>query len=234
MSAPSIPSPPAGPAPLPPPPPGWLRTAVLLLSVVLGVSTLMGGWVALVRADQTLWFTAVFEAIVLSAAVVGFLAGLGRFRQGWAMSLVCVGGTVLVCAVFAFLEVRANFQTDAVVGPWVKKALAFRLLMAAGFGGAASLAVWSRDARSGRSLVRAACVLAPVALVGLWLWWNGGSVLASSPSSASSASPGADALRVVLLCLGGLVGIILVAVGGHLVIRSYEWGRPTGEKPGGA
>ncbi len=207
--------------PLPPPPPAWARMATLGLSVVLALSTLPGLWVTLFRGDAVLWFSTVFELLVLAAAGFGVAAGLGRFRQGWGLALACVAGTVLVCGVFAFLEVRANFGDDAGVGGRLKAFLAMRLGLAALLATVASLAIFARNRRSWGALAKAAALFAPVILVG---------VLAATghtgPLGVPRESPGAEAARIIALCFGGLVAIGLVSVGGHLVIRAYEHGRP--------
>lgn len=220
---------PTDPIPALPPPPAWARWGAVLGGVALGLSVLPALWLTTLGGEAVLWFSTAFETLVLSVAVIALLAGFGRFRDGWGLSLACVAGTVLVCAVFAFVEVRANFNDDPNVAGWLKPYLAFRLGMACYFGAWGSLAVFSRNPASFRTLAKAMALLAPA--VGLLGWV----VVRGVPgANATSASPGAEAARILALCLGGLIVIGLLSVGGHLVIRAYDLGRAPGERPGDA
>lgn len=213
---------PAHPTPAPlPPPPVPVRLGTLVVSAVLVLSALPVLWLTVVRGDAVLWFSTVFELLVIAAGVFGVLSGLGRFREGWALALACVAGTVLVCGVFAFVEIRANFGTDPDLGRLLKPFLAFRLSLAGLIALLASLAVFSRDRACWRAFLTGAIVLAPAVGVLAWLGATGGSFL-----SATRATPGAEAARILMLCLGGLVLVGLISVGGHLLIRAYEHGRP--------
>lgn len=207
--------------PYPGSPPLWIRSLGLLLSGLLLLSSLPVLWLTLFAGEAVLWFSSVFEALVVAAAVFGVLAGVGRFVRGWALALACVAGTVLVCAVFAFLEIRANFGDSAGIAGWIKPYLAGRLAMAAALAGTASLAVFARNPASWKALIKGGVVLAPALGVLIWLGVTGGAFL-----SATRASPGAEAARILMLCLGGMVLIGLVSVGVHLIIRAYELGRP--------
>jgi hypothetical protein len=194
--------------------------ATLGLAAALGLSVLPVLWLTLVRSDATLWFSTVFEILVLAAAVSGIFSGLGRFREGWALSLACVAGTVLVCGVFAFVEIRANFGSDASVAALLEPYLAFRLALAAGLAGVASLTVFSRNPVSWKLLLWGIVVLTPALSVLGWVAIRGSGLL-----SATRATPGAEAVRILALCLGGLVVVVMVSVGLHLLIRAYEMGR---------
>ncbi len=212
---------PADPVLTPAAPPAWARLLALGLSGLLLLSCLPVLWLTLFAGEAVLWFSTVFEVLVLAAAIFGLAAGLGRFVHGWGLALLCVAGTVLVCGVFAFLEVRANFGSSAAVAGLIKPYLAARLGLAAAFAGAASLAVFSRNPASWKALIKGAIVLSPALAVLAWIGLTGGSFL-----SATRPSPGAEAARILMLCLGGMVLIGLVSVGAHLIIRAYELGRP--------
>lgn len=236
QAASSNPAPIAAPAPLrpalaadpsgdalPPAPPAVARFAALGLSLALAVSVLPVLWLTLVRSDATLWFSTVFELLVIGAAVSGVFSGLGRFREGWAISLACVAGTVLVCGVFAFVEVRANFGSDASVAGLLKPYLGLRLALAGALAGVASLTVFSRNPASWKLLLWGVVILGPAVGVLGWLGTRGSGLL-----SATRATPGAEAVRILALCLGGLVVVVMASVGLHLLIRAYEVGRPAG------
>lgn len=209
-----------------PTPPAFVRFAAVGVSLVLGLSCLPVLYLTLLGADRTLWFSTMFELLVLGACVVGVLAGLGRFREGWALALACAGGTVLVCGVFAFVEIRANFRTDADIAPLLKPMLAARLAAAVLIGLLASVAVWARNPRSWRLVFVGVAMLLPVVVVvGLARLGTG------LPLSTPRETPGAEAVRIAVWLLAGVIGIGLVSAGGHLLIRSYELGRP--ENTGG-
>lgn len=205
-------------ASIPPAPSKAARFATLGLSILLAASALPVLWLTLVRSDATLWFSTVFELLVITAAVFGVFSGLGRFREGWALSLACVAGTVLVCGVFAFVEIRANFAGDAAVAGLLKPYLAFRLALAAGLAGVASLTVFSRNPASWKLLLWGVVILAPALAVLAWVGTSG-------LLGGTRATPGAEAVRILALCLGGLVVVVMVSVGLHLLIRAYEMGR---------
>lgn len=211
-----------GAAPIPPPPAVVARLAVLGLCAVLVFSALPVLWLTLARSDATLWFSTAFELLVIAAGISGVFSGLGRFRDGWALSLACVAGTVVVCAVFAFVEIRANFGSDASVAGLLKPYLALRLALAAALAAVASLTVFSRNPASWKLLLWGVVILVPV--MGGLGWIATG---ASGLLSASRATPGAEAVRILAICLGGLVVVVVVSIGLHLLIRAYEVGRPT-------
>lgn len=215
----------ADPATHLPPPPALARWATLALSVILGVSALPVLWLTVIGGDAVLWFSSAFELLILAAAAVGVLAGLGRFRDGWALALACAAGTCLVVGVFAFIELRANFNSNPSYAGLLKPYLAARLGMAAGFGLLASLAVFSRNKACWHALIKGLVILTPALGVIAWLATRGGAFL-----GATRATPGAEAARILMLCLGGLVLIGLISVGGHMIIRAFELGRAPGDR----
>lgn len=205
----------------PPAPPAVARFATLGLAVLLLGSALPGLWLTALKSDPVLLFSTLFEILTALAGVLALLAGLGRFRQAWALALLSVAGTALVCAVFARVEILPNHGSDPAIGPWINRFAALRVALAAGLVGVASFAVFSRNPRSWGAIARAALVLLPVAGVLGWIVNTGG-----GPLSTARPSPGAEAVRILILCLGGLVLIALTSVGGHLIIRAFEHGRP--------
>lgn len=203
--------------------------ACLLVSVCLGLSAVPGCWLTLAGGPTPFWFSALFELLTLAASIVGVLAGLGRFRDGWALSIACVAGTVLVSGVFAYVQLRQNFKGDPSIASLLKPALAGRLGVSMLLAFLASLAVWSRNTGSIRLVVRGSLLLAPV--IGVVVWTRLGHAL---PMSTPRSSPGAEGVRIALWCLAGLLAIGLISAGGHALIRAYELGRPgsTPDKPG--
>ncbi|MEM9374505.1 MAG: hypothetical protein AAGA55_12760, partial [Planctomycetota bacterium] len=207
------------PAILPDPGRG-VRTLTLLVSVLVAVSVLPVLYVTLFAGSATLWFSTLFELTVLAAAVVGVFAGLGRFRDAWALSLACLIGTLVVTSVFTTVEVRANFRDDPSIGRLIMPFAGLRFAFAGIVSVLASYAVWNRDRRSWGLVFRAVLLLLPVAACGAWLA-TGNIGFLTTPL----ASPAGEAARIAGILLGGLLGIGLVSAGGHLLIRAFELGR---------
>ncbi len=205
-----------------------VRTLALIVSLLIAVSVPPVLYVTMFAGPAKLWFSTLFELTVLGAAVVGMLAGAGRFREAWALSLACVMGTLVVTSVFTTVEVRANFRDDPSIGRLIMPFAGFRLALAGSVAVLASWAVWSRDRRSRGLVLRAFLVLLPVIACGAWLAIGNGGFLATP-----LASPLGEAIRIAGILVGGLIGIGLVSVGGHLLIRSYEIGRPASETESG-
>ncbi|MEM9372026.1 MAG: hypothetical protein AAGA55_00140 [Planctomycetota bacterium] len=224
--APAIPNP--RPIPEIPLPPSAVRAVLILCSIAVLVSVLPVLYVTQLAGSARLWFSTLFELCVVGAGVIGLLAGIGRFRSGWALALACAAGTLVVTTVFSAVEIRANFRDHASIGPLILPGAGLRLALAALMGGLASVAVWGRDRRSIGLIVRAGCMLAPVAGLAAWIGFGNASVL-----NTPLASPVAEAIRITAILVGGLICVGLVSVGGHLVIRSYELGRPREESASG-
>jgi hypothetical protein len=205
----------------PPEPAPGFRTLTLLSGCVLAASALPVLYVTVFAGARMLWFSTLFELMVIAAAAIAILAARGRFRDGWALSLACVAGTVLVSAVFAAVEIRANFRDHPTIGRWIMPAAGFRVGMSAVFALIASLVVWNRNGKCWGLVIRAALALAPVAAALAWLAMGNVAML-----NTPMPNPGAETLRIAALIIGGLLGVILVSAGGHLLIRSYEMGRP--------
>ncbi len=202
---------------LPPPPPA-VRRAVLVLSLILGASSLLGLWLAFMGAGSVVIGMLGFELVVLVAAVIAVLAGLGRFRSGYALALACVGGTVFGATVLGFVDGRPNFVSSPDLARVLRLMVYARVLLAGLLGAGAALAVLSRDASSWGSLGRGLAVGSPVVVVGAlailfardWLTVPRDGVL--------------EAVRIGSIILGVLVlgGFFCASV--HLVIRAFQAG----------
>lgn len=81
-----------------PPTPKMLLLPVLLISALCLLSAI-GGIVLGVRGGA--WFLLAFEVVVLIAAFMGVLVGVGRFRDAPALATLCVGGCVFIAAVLS-------------------------------------------------------------------------------------------------------------------------------------
>ncbi len=78
-----------------------VRAVILVLSALTLLSAAAGVAFA-VSNDPPAWFVLGFETLVALAAVCGGLLGLGKFRQGPSIGLLCVAGAMGVCSLLAY------------------------------------------------------------------------------------------------------------------------------------
>lgn len=191
-----------------------MRKATGAISALVLLSALVGIGVSLFGHPQPVWAWFGFEIVVLVSAGLGVIFGLGRFRQGPAMTMVSVGGTIAVATLFGRLALLANLSTLA-TDPWVIG----RLLAGGVLGLGATVLVFSRDRRCWPSFIKGVLLAMPAAAAGAIGFFRPGLI------------PGRDwegllaVLRVGGLLLGGLLVCILISVGIHLIIRAFEHGR---------
>jgi hypothetical protein len=183
------------------------------------VSALGGCVEALFLQEKVAWSLLGFELVILVAGTIGVLLGLGRFRQGPALALVCVAGTVLVGTGLGRLSVLANPRA-VLVDPW----FVTRFLAATALVALATLCVFSRSpGKSWRSFIWSVVLGVPV-LVMLGVLWKGRGLLAPLDSAP-------EAVRVAVALLGFLLMIGLVSASVHMLIRAFEFGRFTDRDP---
>lgn len=191
-----------------------MRKATGAIAALVLLSALVGLGVSLFGHPQPVWAWFGFEVVTLVSAGLGVLFGLGRFRQGPAMTMVSIGGTIAVATLFGRLSLLANLSALA-ADPWVIGRLAGGGLL----GLAATVLVFSRDRRCWPSFIKGALLAMPAAAAGAIGFFRPGLI------------PGRDwegllaVLRVGGLLVGGLLVCILISVGIHLIIRAFEHGR---------
>jgi len=147
---------------------------------------------------------------LLSAALAG-LTGLGRFRQGPAMALGILAGSILGSAGLARLLMLAD--AGALKGDvfLFGQAVAAALLAAV----AAGAVMLRKPDEIKRLLVGAGLCLAAVLVLGLVLVGPGRGLLSAIEGPLEIA-------RLMGLLAGALVLGVLISVGGHLVITAFE------------
>jgi hypothetical protein len=164
------------------------------------------------------------------------LTGMGRFRQGPGLALLCAGGTIGSMAVLAEPALVSHFLgtpgKPLVIGGF--KILP--LMMGRVFGGVllvagAAFVVWARDAaRSAGYLIRAGLAGGAALLIGFFAAWpapKGGArtgvlgILDRVPAMLSSL----PMIVLVILAIAAFFLVIgLVSAAGHCAIRSLEVG----------
>lgn len=198
------------------------RGAVLVVSSLLMLSALVVGGRLLLDAiggvNQN-WPGLGFEAITILGCMFGVLTGLGRFREGPAMALACVLGTVLISAGLGRLSA---VQTPAAVlaDPWFLARTALVGVLAL----VATVAVVSRHPKGWKTL-----------LIGSVLGILGGSGLIGGYLAWGTLGGSGGALGTVLRTLVGLTGAVAVAgllcAAVHFTVRAFELGRARDDAP---
>lgn len=155
-----------------------------------------------------------FEIVVTVAAILGVLFGLGRYAAGPAVALACVSGTILLGSALGWLGANRN-----IAGVTLTPLLALRVLIALALAAAGGLIVLRRAPGSFALLFKGLAALAPLVLAA--------GAFAHSPTriAIGNAVTGGTVVTFAIAVFGFLIGGVLLAIGGHCVIRAFELGR---------
>lgn len=77
------------------------------LSAVMALTCLAGAVLSLAN-QPSVWYTFGFEVVALIASVYGVLVGLGRYREGPALAILCVSGALAVGALLGYVGAPAT------------------------------------------------------------------------------------------------------------------------------
>ena len=208
--------------------PKGLCTLAMLLSLIAGLSALPWMYLAIGRFGGFAWGLFGFEFIVLLGAIMTIFVAIGRVRVGAAfpMAMACMGGTLLVTSVFGIhVDARNVVGTNHPdIAPWVNRTLMLYLALIAGFSLLAMLDVYRRTAQAWGLVLRAAMFLIPVLAVLVYVRSRG-------MPSITDASGELSVVSMIGVILGGLFFGILLSVGGHFLIRSFEVAMPEKTAP---
>lgn len=210
--------------------PAPIRMGVLALCALVAVSTLPWLWMALGEFGGFAWGLFGFELIALMGCLLTALVCLGRVKINGAMPLAiaCLAGTLLVGVVFGlYVDGRAVIGDNPTLRPWITNTVLLRVGVIGLLALLATLDVYRRDARTWGLVLRAAVFLVPVLAILAWFRLKG---LPAVANEAGEMSP----VRMVLVIVGGLVFGILLSIGGHFLIRSFEVALPEKTTPDGA
>ena len=200
-----------------------LQRPILLVAAALGALTALsataGAGLAAVNGE---WFMLGFEAVVLIASVLCVLTGLGRFRQGPAIALLCYAGTFFAASFLGALRVDRSFLGPlgsniltvnvASVRLDVDVLLLIRAATAGIVGAASGLLIMLRDLRASLThLLRGTAT--GVALV---------AVLAGAWAARGTVLNMHMAFRATLVVIAGLIVVALIAATVHLFIRAFQ------------
>lgn len=190
------------------------RKANLLLTaggIVLGLSALLGLFLALFAVDNLVWPMLLFEPIVLGSAVATIAIGIGLQRNDLPMALATTAGCLAVAAILSTLAGRNTLGSGLLV-----PMLGVRLLIAACLGlWAAWLVIGLRGDAWRRLLIGLALLAAGAGVASL------GFIGPARPVREWLVSAGgfiASAAALVMF----LVFLVLTAAGVHLVVRPFE------------
>ena len=198
------------------PPPASIRRAVLVFSLLLGVSSLAGLTLACVGTSSVVLGMLGFEIVVFVAAALAILAGLGRFKSGYGLALACVAGAVGGATLLGYVDGKPNFVSNPDTARLLKALVLARIGLVGALGALGAIAVLIRDRRSWGHLVKGLIVSAPVVLVG-------GLALAFARDWLLSPRDGAgEAVRIGTLVLGVMVLGGFFCAGVHQIIRAFQ------------
>ncbi|USO00298.1 MAG: hypothetical protein H6810_06475 [Phycisphaeraceae bacterium] len=194
--------------------PALPKLLVLLASAVALAGSFAGAGISAFVTPQIVWAALGFTLIGGVAAVLGVLCGLGRFANGYGMAAVCIGGTIAVAAGFAMLDLKPNLTNSASVGRLLKPWAGIEALCGACIIAGGALAVLARRPAAWGLVAKSMACLVPAGVLfgGAYLGWG--------------AIPKEHTGRVIALAIllfGGGVIAILVSIGGHLLIRAFEF-----------
>lgn len=194
-----------------PRPPRW----ILALCLVLGALLALSGGLGLVRAlgaNPVNWFTFGFEALLIVCAMFGVGCGLGRYREGPALAMLCVAGGALVSTALGYSAAHAGF------GGIQRNPMAFaRIAAALGFGALAALTVMSRRPHASASSAFSGVVMGALAA--------GAGALLALPGPRAAILGLHPVLTTLMFLTLGVLLVAFISASAHNFIRALEHGK---------
>ena len=209
-----------------PAPPAFYRIAVGILGILITLSALPWMYFSLSKFGGFAWGLFGFEFLTALAGIYAILLGLGKFKDGWAIGVTAIAGSILVALVFGlyidfWMAKKIDFPD---IYPLAKYTLTGRAISIVALFALASLAVFSRNKKSITYIIKSALCATPIVIVAALIHYDLGP--GAWINTTLGTSTGTGALQAVLTITPGLFFIILFSVAGHLLIRAYECGRP--------
>lgn len=185
------------------------------MCLVLGAGIALSGGVGVARAlaaSPSDWFSFGFEALLVISGLFGVGCGLGKYREGPALAMVCVAGATLVAAALGYTVTHKGY-TGILRDPYAFA----RLAAAASFGALAALTVMARRPHASAGSVFRGVVMAALACAT-------GAALALPGARAAISGLHPVLAAVVFLALGVLL-VVFISASAHNFIRALEHGR---------
>ena len=207
-----------------PPTPAHRRicVAVLVLSAVALLSVGVAVYLGAFALTQVLYAYLGFELVVLVSAVLGVCAGLGCFRPGYSMAVLCVAGAIGSATLLGFLDLRANLLQRADLNNLMYGLVATRIAVAGCLLVLAGFDVLIRKPGGFGHIAKGIVLLVPVLVAaGLVVVRPG----LYSPLTTATTGLG-ELIRLMALGLLSLTALILTCLGGHHLIVAFDRVRP--------
>lgn len=201
------------------PVPRWVRALAVIVGVVTvataGPLAVTAGLLPRLRPGEPpqLAFMG-FELVATVAGLLLIIFGLGRFRVGPAMALVCLAGTILAASALGWQAASRNL-----VGRSLTPLLGVRAGTSLVVLAAAAWLVLSRDRRAllvfAKGLIT---TLAALAITGAFLYGPTRAMIQRVMDLHTMVAFAVAIFSFLIVC-------VLLAIGGHLIIRAFELGR---------
>lgn len=205
------------------PTPALFRMITVPICIVAAGSTLPWIFMSFGKFGGFAWGLFGFELMVLLGALMTLLVAIGKVKVEGAfpLALLCFIGTILVASVFGIHVDARNVvgSNHPTIQPWVNRTLMLHLAMIGALSVIAVLDVYRRDARSWGMLMRSLPFVIPVLAAGIYFQRSGIPTITDANGEMSI-------VRMLSFIVGGLVFGILLSVGGHFLIRSFEVALP--------
>ena len=203
--------------------PAIFRMSTMLICLVGAASTLPWIFMSFGKFGGFAWGLFGFELMVLLGALMTMLVAMGKVKvdHAFPLALLCFIGTIMVASVFGIHVDARNVvgSNHASIQPWVNRTLMLHLAMIAALSVIAALDVYRREPRSWGMLMRSLPFVVPVLAAGVYFQRSGF-------PSITDANNEMSIVRMLSFIVGGLVFGILLSVGGHFLIRSFEIAQP--------
>jgi len=203
--------------------PAIFRMSTVLICVLAALSTLPWIYLSFGKFGGFAWGLFGFELMVLLGAIMTTLVAIGKVQVHGAfpLALLCFIGTIVVSSVFGIHVDARNVvgSNHPTIQPWVNRTLMLHLVMIGALSVIAALDVYRRDPRSWGMLMRSLPFIIPVLAAGMYFQRSGFPPI-TDPNGEMSI------VRMLSFIVGGLVFGILLSVGGHFLIRSFEVALP--------
>lgn len=203
-----------------------LPRPILMLLSVLGVivlaSTGVGLWMALTQKPPA-WFFMGFELVIVLGAVFLVLFGMGKFKNGPAITLICCAGAIGMCSLLGW-----QATGRAISGHSVTWLLALRGLVAGLLVAAAAADIVLRDPKGTLPRIGWGIGLAVPIVVLLALMQRGTLGVMINKLSGNSQS-----LAFGIWLIVGLIACVLISASGHMLITGFQVGVEAADKQPG-